>query len=590
MTRAPSSKAAPAYKYKPIDADDELIPPSEVYKPESDTAFTRGAKTGYTGMGESLLTSAQMATASKMGSDELRQWMLDRAKAKADPRNAALQEPSFTDVGSFGEGLTFAGKSLGQMAGSVLGGLVYGGGPGAVVGAGIGGAAGATAGGVGALPGAAAGAITGGTIGLGAAFLGSGPGATLESLLQDEGVQKALVDKTLDPHALLGITTGSGLLVGALDAFAPTKFVMKVAGKQVTKEGVKVLVSQAIKKGLVKGTAAEGGTEAVQQAIDETTAALAGGDIKAAERAVNVLNSFVVGTIGGAPGGAIAEVTENARIPTAEEEAATADEASPVTLEGIPETPEAAVSSTPGATGATQPAAPVGTEPTPPADTTTAPVTTPDDIDPDVKVATGGGQQGAGPRVVTEEEVEGAIPEEEAAAARHRGAGIRARACHPRAVGAAGGGRYGARAGEGRRYAGRIDISRGHRRRGRRPAAETKTQTARRRTGGAGGTSGGSRTGSRTSNSSCGYRGEPGRWCSSTGDTGTHGAYRRGAGRPWRRPRRRASSSASRKARACCLGDAGPSSHRDFGRPGRSADGCRAGCSCAGCYCAAGCR
>jgi hypothetical protein len=300
----PAAAAKPAPKIMASEPGEEFIAPSEVYDPKSDWDITRGFKTAYRGMGESLLTSAEMATMPGMETEELRQLLLEKGRAKIDPRNAQLEVGGVGEVDSLGKALTYGLESLGTVAGSVAGGMTYGGLPGAAIGAGAGSI----------VPGAGtgAGALTGFTAGTAAAFLGSGPGASLESAIQDEAIQKALADKTLDPHKLVGLTTAAGAAIGALDAFAPTKFIMKIAGKEVGKDAVKVLLGQAIKKGLLKGTVAEGGTEAVQQTIDEATQALAGGDIKLAERALNVLNSFVVGTIGGAPGGAIAEVSENA--------------------------------------------------------------------------------------------------------------------------------------------------------------------------------------------------------------------------------------------------------------------------------------
>ena len=242
--------------------------------------------------------------------------MLKIGRTTADPSDPKLAIYGFTDVDSFSEGMSYIGKSMGQMIGSMWAAATTGGAAGAAGGAAIGGVAGATAGGIGAVPGALAGGVAGFTKGTLASFVGMGVGGTFRELLQDKAIQEGLEDGSIKPDEIYKWAMGAGAVVGALDAVPVANRWMEVTGgKKMAIEAVKQTVKKAALKGAGRGFLEEGGTEAVQGAISELSQAVVGGDVNLAERSIAVIDQFLAGGIGGAGPGAVGGYAVNRNLP-----------------------------------------------------------------------------------------------------------------------------------------------------------------------------------------------------------------------------------------------------------------------------------
>ena len=249
--------------------------------------------------------------------------MLKIGRETADPSAPKLGVEGFTDVDSFGEGMTYIGESMGQMLGSMWAAATTGGAAGAAVGTAIGGGAGALAGGVGAVPGAIAGGISGFTKGTLGAFVGMGVGGTFRELLQDKGIQEGLENGSIAPDEIYNWALGAGAVIGALDAVpVANRYLEITGGKKLTTEAVKQMVRKAAAKGAVRGFIEEGATEMTQGAISELSQAILGGDWDTANRVISVINQGLAGGIGGAVPGVAGGIAENARLPRAPETAA----------------------------------------------------------------------------------------------------------------------------------------------------------------------------------------------------------------------------------------------------------------------------
>jgi hypothetical protein len=371
----------PTPKVVPVDDDDELVPPSEVYKPGSDYAITRGFKTGFTGAGSAIGTAAEIPGLLQMSDEEARDALLKKAATVADPRNAQLQAPSFSEIDSLGKGATWLGEAIGSTAGSWLGAGVYGGLPGAGVGGAGGAAVGSVVPGLGTAVGAGSGALGGFTYGTAAGFAAMGVGGMLDEMLQEKDIQKQLRDGTLSPKKLIGIASGAGAAIGLLDALPAGKFIARIGGKEVSEDAVKLLLRKAAIRGATTGALEEAGTEGGQGTISEFTKAITSGDWDVANRALSVLNQAATGAAGGAGPGAVGAVVENARIPDVANPVVPAGEEVPP---GAADAAAAAETSTPGGTSAVKPAAPAdATTPATPAATPAVKA----DVDPAVAAA-----------------------------------------------------------------------------------------------------------------------------------------------------------------------------------------------------------
>lgn len=403
---AEPAAAKPAFTPTPVDDDDQMVPLSEVYDPKSDYAITRGFKTAFTGAGDTTSLALDMPRLALLPPDQLKEELLKRAGQAADPRNASLQTPSTSDITSTGKFFTWLGESIGQTGGSWLGAATYGGLPGAAAGAGIGAVGGSVLPGAGTLAGGVAGGATGFTAGTMGDFVLQGVGGTLQDLLGDKAVVQGLRDGSIDPKALLGIASGAGAAIGAIDALPAGKFLARIGGKEVSKDVVKELLKKATLKGAARGFVEEGGTEGIQGGISEVTQAITGGDWDTANRLLSVLDQTLAGGVGGAGPGAVAGLREQQKVraPVGQlYKQAAAEKAAKIAADAneadtaLPAGEAAAVSpadadpattpstSTPGNLGAGQPVPPANAKPVEPAPPTGQPP-----IDPDIAAATVG--------------------------------------------------------------------------------------------------------------------------------------------------------------------------------------------------------
>lgn len=319
-------RAAPAAPVSIDDFDWGGETSASTYDPRSDWDITRGAKVAYTGGREALEDLVEMQRVAELPPEQQLAEMLK--ERPVDPSAARLQVPSFSDIGTKGgyisDAITFALESAGQMFGSVGAAAVYGGGPGAAAGAVIGGGAGALGLGVGAAPGALAGGASGAAYGTLAAFPGMGVGSMYRGLLSEPEIRKGLQDGTIDPETIRLTALGTGLVIGALDAYPAARRGAEVLG---IKEGAKDIFKQKLRKavvsGMLRGAREEAVTETIQGTIEEVGRAALSGDPRVGERIESVINQGLVGFIGGAAPGAIGGIAENARLPRKPETAAT---------------------------------------------------------------------------------------------------------------------------------------------------------------------------------------------------------------------------------------------------------------------------
>ena len=291
------------------------------YDPTDDWAITRGFKVASDQGTQSITAMGDMTRILGLKTTEEQvAEMLKIGRQTDDPSAPKLAIHGFTDVDSFGEGMSYVGEAFGQMLGSMWAAATTGGAAGAATGAAIGGGAGALAGGAGAIPGALAGGVGGFTKGTMASFLGMGVGGTFRELLQDKGVQEGLENGTVKVDQIYRWAMGGGAIIGALDAVPiANRWAEITGGKKLTKELIKEKVRQSVKKaalmGAVKGGLEEGVTEGLQGTISELGQAIVGGNVDLAERSISVIDQFLAGTIGAAPLGAWGGIRENSRLP-----------------------------------------------------------------------------------------------------------------------------------------------------------------------------------------------------------------------------------------------------------------------------------
>ena len=295
------------------------IEDTSTYRPQDDWALTRGFKHARETGKETFNNIFEMDRISSLPSEQQTAAMLEFANRKPDPAATKLQVPEFTDISGAGEALTWLGESAASMVGSMVAAAEVGGLPGAGAGAVVGGGVGATALGAGALPGAVAGGVAGFGYGTMGAFAGMGIGGMFQDLLRDPGVQAGLQDSSITPNEIMTWSIGAGTAIGALDVLPVTKlagmFGLTKAGKELTKDQIKTTIKKAALNGALKQGAYEGITEAGQGAISELGQAVVGGDVKLGERAWSTINQGLAGAVGGAGPGAIAGVSQNARVP-----------------------------------------------------------------------------------------------------------------------------------------------------------------------------------------------------------------------------------------------------------------------------------
>ena len=332
-------RKAPETQFNPGSLDDydwgesaPAVSGEPAYDPSDDWAITRGFKVASDQGTQAITAIADMQRIQTLQTPEEQvAEMLKIGRETADPSDPKLAIHGFTDVDSFGEGMSYIGESMGQMLGSMWAAATTGGAAGAAGGAAIGGVAGATAGGIGAVPGALAGGVAGFTKGTLAAFVGMGVGGTYRELLQDKGVQEGLENGTIAPGDIYKWALGAGAVVGALDTLPVANRWMEVTGgKKMAIDAVKQTVKKAALKGAARGFLEEGSTEAMQGAISELSQAIVGGDWDTANRLISVLDQGLAGGIGGAGPGSIGGIIENSRLPAAP------DTANPVVPAGTP--------------------------------------------------------------------------------------------------------------------------------------------------------------------------------------------------------------------------------------------------------------
>src|SRR3954471_18821417 len=104
--------------------------------------------------------------------------------------------------------------------------------------------------------------------------------------------------------------------MGGAESFGLSKM-MKIAGLgEVTKEAgekaVKEAVKLSIRKAALEGVKTEGLTEAFQQAVQEVTTVLSGGNANVKERLTNIFESGVGGAVGGGALGGAGRAVANA--------------------------------------------------------------------------------------------------------------------------------------------------------------------------------------------------------------------------------------------------------------------------------------
>ena len=353
----PAEKPKQKPKLVPLDYEPEFLDEEEP-KPKHG-ALVRGAVSGGVGAIEGAGEAAKVFNRKAGGSETSalgRLGALLGGVGEGGTGEYEREEPSFTDVESLGEFGTYVAESFASGLASTFPSLVGGAG-GAVVGAPAG-------------PyGAAAGAWAGAAV---PSFI-SGVGGASQDLRADAGVQQALKEGKITEDQLDNYALGTGALIGSLDALGAGKLInLTGIGKQALRETARQSVLAAVKRGIVEGSLAEGGTEAAQQILTEGAQVFLGGNLDLADRVVRVIDSTLQGIITGGPVGGVGAGAAEIRKPKAGiEDEETVEEAG--VSEGEPGVviDEGAGQDTPGDLGATEPPPPAGA---PPSATTPAPL------------------------------------------------------------------------------------------------------------------------------------------------------------------------------------------------------------------------
>ncbi|MET0720002.1 MAG: hypothetical protein ABWY64_04070, partial [Tardiphaga sp.] len=317
-------RRAPEPEWNPGSIDDydwgessPAVSGKPAYDPKDDWALTRGFKVAADQGTQSITAVGDMTRILGLKTTEEQvAEMLKIGRTTDDPSAPKLAIQGFTDIDSFGEGMSYIGESFGQMVGSLWAAATTGGATGAATGAAVGAGAGALGFGAGAIPGAFAGGAYGFTRGTLTSFLGMGVGGTFRELLQDKGVQEGLENGSVKVDDVYRWAIAGGGVIGLLDAVPiANRWTELTGGKELATEVFKSSIKKAALKGLAKGALEEGGTEAVQGAISELGQAVVGGNVNLAERSIHVIDQFLAGGIGGGPFGVLGGIRENARLP-----------------------------------------------------------------------------------------------------------------------------------------------------------------------------------------------------------------------------------------------------------------------------------
>jgi hypothetical protein len=123
-------------------------------------------------------------------------------------------------------------------------------------------------------------------------------GDTYGSMLQNDGVQKAIADGKITRKQVASIAAEAAIPMAALDSVG----MEKVIGLNAT--GLKQAIVGRLVQRVVNGALTEGVTEGVQQVVQEAAIDVAGGDKTLAQQAVSVIDNAIGGAVAGGPMGA----------------------------------------------------------------------------------------------------------------------------------------------------------------------------------------------------------------------------------------------------------------------------------------------
>ena len=332
----------------PADFDfqfqDEAPAPAEGERPGFGSSFATGVRSGLGGTPDSFAGVADLvqdvgggaAADSNVVSDYLRgiqQWVSGGDQTMKSQGMGDL-------VTSWDAAKNYLGETIGQGVGSTMG-YLGATGAGAVIG-GVGSAEAGAVTGPGEVVAAPTGAVTGALVGGLGYNIATNWGQMRNGLAQEDGIKQMLADGRMNRQQLIMPSLIGGTIMGGLEQIGDEALLgsLGLAGPEghalldaMKKQAVKTIAGMT-----ARGAFTESGTEGMQQATQEITSVVSGGDVNLQQRLMSVLQNAVGGVIAGSAMHLAGGLKQAAGVKLRQ----AATQAAPAGEEAPPATPDAA--------------------------------------------------------------------------------------------------------------------------------------------------------------------------------------------------------------------------------------------------------